>query len=214
MKSGFVLKTGDRVLFCGDSVTRRTATTEGVPHDRLITYMDSWVPVVEMMIAAAYPSLRLAFYNRAIGGSTIHDVHSMLEANIRESNPSWISLMIGLNDSWKSPAIDAYKQGIRDFIRRCREGNVPNIILMTPTINGSKREEASNRILQRYADAVRKISQEEGVYLVDVHKAFWRFLKETEAGLQLPLTVDGVHMNPVGNQLIAHTWLKSLGFEL
>lgn len=212
----FALQDNDRVLFVGDSVTRRTGTLEGLPPTRLIHYTDSWVPVVEKMIATSYPERKIAMFNRAIGGSTIENVLESIEEHLRDTSPTWINLMIGINDPFavKPISTTAYETALYEYISKSRNFGVHHIILMTPTIRSEDPEHLENEKVREYAAVMKRVSEQENTYLIDTHERMCDFLKQTKQGYNLPLTTDRIHMNLLGNQIIAQEWLKILGFRL
>ncbi len=213
-----LLKNGDRILFEGDSLTRRSLLEEGEAHLRHVGYTASWVDVVERMLLASYPEARIAFFNRAVGGSRIADVLSRLEANLAAVTPTWVSLMIGVNDAYDREVSTqlAFPVGLEDVIRTCRFHHVEHLVFMTPTVHNEDADSSENARLGQYAQAVQEVANRHNVRIVDAHERILSHLRSVRRAYRQPyaITVDGVHMNAIGNQIIAQEWLKTLQFCL
>jgi lysophospholipase L1-like esterase len=82
------------------------------------------------------------------------------------------------------------------------------VVLATPSVIGEKTDGTNelDKQLDDYANISRGLAQEMGVTVCDLRQAFMDYLKQAnpenkERGI---LTVDRVHLNDLGNQLVAH----------
>jgi len=80
------------------------------------------------------------------------------------------------------------------------------MILTTTVINES--DNANNQKLVEYNDFLRQLAKERNLPVADLNEIFWKALKASPAP---HLTVDGVHMNPEGNMLMARGILEAFG---
>jgi len=77
---------------------------------------------------------------------------------------------------------------------------------MEPTIHGEVVESPGNKMLIPYVELVRKLAKEYNAILVETHRVFIDYLKKQPTQ---KLTIDGVHMNSIGNMLMAKAWVKT-----
>lgn len=95
---GFALKSGDRVLFYGDSITE---------HQRYSAY-------VEAFVRTRMPGLRVSFIGAGWAGDTIYGgsqywdesgggIDERIRKDVAPRNPTVITVMLGMNDAYYSP---------------------------------------------------------------------------------------------------------------
>ena len=90
----------DRIVFAGDSVTDMGSVNpvgEGL-YDNL---GHSYVRVIENLLSAVYPEIRIRITNSGISGNTSRDLLARWERDVRQLNPQWVSILIGFNDVWR-----------------------------------------------------------------------------------------------------------------
>ncbi len=82
------------VLFQGDSITDAGRNRED-PNDLgrgYALFTAAW-------FRANHPELNVKFLNRGIGGNTIRDLDARWEADCIELKPTWLSVLVGINDA-------------------------------------------------------------------------------------------------------------------
>ena len=144
-------------------------------------------------------------------------------------NPDIVFIYIGINDVWHKydfgtgSDIDLYENGLRQIISDIKD-NGAEVILCTPTVIGENKGEFTlvnqfkdletmeimNKDLDDYSDVIRKLSFEFNTELVDLRKIFMNYISENNpdnnpSGIT---TYDGVHLNDIGNKLIANEMIK------
>ena len=91
-----------------------------------------------------------------------------------------------------------------------------HIVMLSTTVIHEELDGPENAKLVSYNAALRDIAHKHHAIFVDFQKPFHDLIsayrKETGAR-DLLLTVDGVHMNPLGNRIMAYTILNGLGIS-
>jgi len=201
------LKSGERIVFLGDSITQAGAGPGG------------YVTLVKETLAKNHPDLKAEIIGAGISGNKVPDLEKRLERDVLSKKPSLVVIYIGINDVWhsqmgKGTPKDAYETGLKSLIQRIRDGGA-RVILCTPSVIGEKAD-GSNKLdpmLQEYCDISRAVAKETGTQVLDLRRAFLAHLeKHNAAGAEKGiLTTDGVHLNPAGNQFVAAQVLAALG---
>jgi lysophospholipase L1-like esterase len=213
------LRSGDRVLFLGDSIT----DAGGVSREWSSEPFDGpgWLSRISRQVAA-HPDLELQLVNRGIGGNRVPDLLSRLQADVLDADPTVVVLYIGINDVWHTTLAgagtpeDDYRQGLAHLVRTFRDAGI-RVLLCTPSVIGEKREGENelDDLLARYTAISRDTAVQLDVPLCDLSKAFRTWLAQHNAdnvanGL---LTTDGVHLTDEGNRLLADTVAEALGLS-
>jgi hypothetical protein len=110
----FVIKDGETLVFTGDSITDCGRRVEHVPNG------DGYVKAVIDLITARYPERRITIINEGVGGNTAEDLWNRWHDDILVQNPSWISILIGINDLSRhmaNPDVSSPKQFSDTFQR-------------------------------------------------------------------------------------------------
>ena len=100
-------------------------------------------------------------------------------------------------------------------MERCQKAGA-KVMLLTSTPIGEDVGNANNGKLVAYNDFLRQLARERGLPLADLNEAMQAALKARSAGPHptgMTLTVDGVHMNPLGNRVMATAILRAFGLD-
>jgi lysophospholipase L1-like esterase len=207
------LAKGDRVVFLGDSITQGGGGAKG------------YITLVKNTLEAAHKDLGIDVVNAGISGNKVPDLQRRLQKDVLDKKPTIVIIYIGINDVWhwkKNPQgemvggtpKDAYEAGLKEIIGRVKEAGA-GAILCTPSVIGEKTDGSNERdaMLEEYSAISRKVAQDTGVPLSDLHKAFLAYEKENNKENKRTgvLTGDGVHLNEAGNKFVAAQMLKALG---
>ena len=200
------MKQDDVLLFIGDSITEsgRFEDSEKIGF--------GYVRLIHDYLVITNQSPKIV--NKGVSGNHITDLVTRWDRDVIEMKPDYISISIGINDVWRRldhsekglifP--DQYEKIYRNLLDQVKTKTKAKLILMEPTIHGEEIESPGNQLLAPYVEAVQKLAKEYNAVLVDTHQVFIDYFKQKPIH---KLTVDGVHMNSIGNMLMAKAWLKS-----
>ena len=87
------LKDGQTLLFIGDSIT--DASHRDLNSSRL---GKGYVRLLQGLLSARRPELRLNIINKGIGGDTIIDIEGRWDRDVMKYQPDWLILYTGIND--------------------------------------------------------------------------------------------------------------------
>jgi isoamyl acetate esterase len=200
------MKTGERILFFGDSITEQGVKPAG------------YVTLIREDLSTRYPDLAIEVVGAGVSGNKVPDLQNRLSRDVIEKKPSVVVIYIGINDVWhwklnnlKGTTEQQYEGGLREIIARIGYSG-SEVILCTPSVIGEIPDSTygQNPMLNQYAAISRKIAKDVGIRLCDLHKAFDTYLMannpdKKEKGI---LTTDGVHLNDEGNKFVAKEILR------
>lgn len=200
--SSFTSRT-KRIVFFGDSITQA-----GVNETGYITKLGQSLksPGYELMGAG-------------IGGNKVYDLYLRMEEDVLAKNPDLVVIYVGINDVWHKQSsgtgtdYDKYIRFYQAIINKIQKQG-GRIVLCTPTVIGEKYsgQNPLDAELDKYAGAVRELAKNNNLPLCDLRAVFTDYIKKHNKNNQEKdiLTTDGVHLNEVGNQLVADTMLPFL----
>jgi len=216
---GFLLGKNSTLVCLGDSITEA---------------QDGYVKVVENMIHAGYPERNVRVVNSGIGGHKAPDMLARLQRDVIAHKPNVVTINVGINDVWHGfrgweppqdyPAgdgpngvpLDVYEATVGLIVDTLREGTDAEIVLVTPTVIGEDVDNPDNRanaLLAQYVAAMQRVAASRHTHLAPAHDDFVQAIRAgRSANPAFQLTTDGVHMNAVGNHVMALTVLATLGF--
>ncbi len=206
-RADFMLKDGDTVAFLGDSITAARGYSKLVEHYTLLRY----------------PDRKVRFFNAGEGGDTAQKCLSRLDRDVFSKNPTVMTVAFGINDiGWGTKADAEHKQayldGIREIIRRCREKNVRPVIC-SPAITAEDPNTAEKGFLQTMTDEGLALARSLGADTIDLQRGMREIQhrviesnrgKEPEDQQRLHVK-DGVHLNDFGQLAMGYAMLKGLG---
>ncbi len=207
-----ILEANQTILFIGDSIT------DAGRRDHAAPYGDGYVSQVRALLLARYPERRLRVVNRGISGDTTRHLLDRWERDALAERPDWLSLMIGINDVWRSfgampheaVPLPEYESNLRELLGRARAIGA-RLILMTPYMIEADRGVPMRRQMDWYGEVVRRLASELGAVLVDTQAAFDAVLSHSTPD---DWADDQIHPNSAGHAVIALAWLRAVGFEL
>ena len=211
MASTFHFRNGDRILFQGDSITDcgRRESPDGLG--------GGYVAMVQGILAARRPDLRVRILNRGISGDRTAELLTRWEEDCVQLKPDVLSIMIGVNDVWRKQGewngqkhipLPQFRRNLVRLVEAAMSSGVRQLVLMSPTTIEKENNGPLNELLAEYDAFVRELAAaQQGIY-VPARAAFLR------AREQLPDVVwsaDGCHPSIAGHALLAHEWLKAVG---
>jgi len=203
-----------KIIFLGDSITE-----QGESFD------DGFISLLRQNLSQE----EFELVGKGIGGHKVSNLLTRYKADVIDLNPDIVFIYIGINDVWHKydfgtgSDIDLYERGLKTIISDIKSLG-SKIVLCTPTVIGEntgdfelgnqfkdvETMEKMNGDLDKFSEVVRKLSNEYETELLDLRKIFMDYLAENNinndaAGI---LTSDGVHLNELGNKLIADQMIK------
>ena len=195
-----------KIIFFGDSITQA-----GVNPGGYVKRIDS--------MARVQGKMNYDFIGAGIGGNKIYDLYLRMEDDVLSKNPNVVVLYIGVNDVWHKASsgtgtdADKFAKFYQAVIDKIKAKNA-KIILCTPAVIGEKTDGSNQQDgdLTEYSKIIRGLAQKNGLPLVDLRKAFIKYNNKNnkenkDRGI---LTTDRVHLNAIGNQLVADKIWKAI----
>lgn len=206
-RGDFALRDGDTVAFLGDSITAARGYTKIVEHYTLMRF----------------PDRKVRFVNAGEGGDTAQKCLARLDRDVFSKGATVVTVAFGINDiGWGTKADDAHKQayldGIRTIIERCRERKVRPVIC-SPAITAEDPVTAEKGYLQTMTDEGLALAKSLGAETIDLQRGMREVQRRviesnatTKPEDQVRLHVkDGIHLDELGQLAMAYAMLKGLG---
>lgn len=206
--SGFLtaaplVQPGQKVAFLGDSITQQGA---GSP--------SGYVRLVEKGLKAN--GIDITVIGAGISGHKSNQMLERLQGDVLAKKPDWMTLSCGVNDVWhgeRGVPLDQYQKNITEIVDRCTQAGVKVMILTATPIKESDNE--NNQKLAGYNAFLKQLALERQLPLADLNAAMWAELNKPSQPRPPGdfLTSDGVHMNPLGDAIMAAGVLEAFGLD-
>lgn len=218
-ETGFILGKNARLVCLGDSITENPA---------------GYVSVLHNLIMAGYPERNIVVVNSGISGHKAPDMLARLERDVVNHRPTCVTINVGINDVWhgfatdpdgtehpmgdgpNGVALERYEACLTQMVAQLRETTDAEIVFCTPTVIGEDVDNPDclqNTRLQSYVTAMKRVAALHSVLLAHTHEDFVQAIRAGRAANpDYRLTTDGVHMNPVGDCVMALSILAALGY--
>jgi lysophospholipase L1-like esterase len=198
-----LIQSGQTLAFMGDSITQFGAQSPS-----------GYVSLVQSGLAAN--GIEVKIIPAGISGHKSDQMLARLKGQVLDKKPEWMTLSCGVNDVWhgaRGIPLEDYKKNITEIVTQCEAAGVKVMILTSTPIN--ENENDNNKKLADYNAFLKQLAAERKLPLADLSADMWAELnnptKPRPPGNYL--TVDGVHMNPLGNQVMALGVLKAFGLD-
>ena len=196
-----------KVILFGDSITQA-----GVGPNGYITKMKETLE--KQGIKDKYQLI-----GAGIGGNKVYDLYLRMEDDVLSQKPDVVVIYIGVNDVWHKASsgtgTDADKfTGFYTAIIKKLQSQGIKVICCTPAAIGERYDNSNQQDgdMNHYSNIIRNIASKFDCPLVDLRKEFQAYNvknnpQNKESGI---LTTDRVHLNEIGNQLVADLMLKAI----
>jgi lysophospholipase L1-like esterase len=199
------LKSGDRIMFFGDSLTA-LAGIDG-PKDKGVT--KGFVRIFRDVIKEQHKDKNIDVDWVATGGHTVPDLLKRVDKDVIAKKPTIVVIQIGCNDARRIPR-DTFKSSLEELIERIQKEKI-QVIQCTLTSVGEKHDGTNkdDPKLDEFAAVQREVAKSKSVPLNDLRKAFVEHWKKSNpdnkpSGI---LTYDGNHFNDAGHRFVAEQML-------
>jgi lysophospholipase L1-like esterase len=211
--SDFAIKSGDRVVFYGDSITDQ----------RMYSLM------TEQYIVTRFPGLNVRFVHSGWGGDRVTGggggpIDLRLDRDVTSYKPTVVTVMLGMNDASYRPfdanIFKTYADGYKHLVSKVKADN-PGVrmTLIKPSPFDDITRPVSfpggyNAVLLRYSDFVGELAAAEGASTADLNGPVVDMLRRAQATdptNAAKIIPDRVHPDWGGHLIMAECLLKAWG---
>jgi acyl-CoA thioesterase I len=198
------------VLFQGDSITDagRGREDDGNLGQGYVNMIAAW-------FAALHSAQNVRFLNRGISGNRAKDLAARWQADAVNLRPDWISIMIGINDTWRRfdagdpTPVEQYAAAYRSLLESTRRHLDARLVLCEPFVLPTPPDRRAWREdLDPKIHVARDLAREFGAILVPLDGLFAAAATQRDPAFW---AADGVHPTQAGHALIAQAWLRAVG---
>lgn len=201
-----------KIVFIGDSITDCGRRDVNAP------WGDGYMSIVRGFLLEGYPELGLSFENRGVSGDTIRHLAARWDRDVVSEQPDWLSVMIGINDVWRSHdkagkgavAIDEYESTYRELLQTAVDKTGCQLIIAEPYLIDPDRLAPMRAQMDEYGLVARRVATEFGAINVRTQEGF-----DAALAMSSPhqWSADKVHPNHAGHAVIALVFLRAIGFD-
>jgi lysophospholipase L1-like esterase len=215
-----LLKTGDVVAICGDSITSNG-------------HYPGFMEAYALMCA---PNPKITFINFGRWGWRAKKFAPTIEKAVLPSKPTVVTFCYGMNSCRSSRVMSAggaagWGGVVKGIVKQFRKAGVREFVLGSPgcvdstffTLAQSRPPtpepiKSTNKNLSMLGDAARKVATDEKVRFVDVHTPMIEVMAKAKAKYDKNFAFaggggDGVHPRQAGHLVMAWVFLKGLGYD-
>lgn len=199
-RADIAVKGGEKIAFLGDSITAGGAGSPSGYVRLVISGLEA-----NGIKAEAIPA--------GISGHKSNQMLERLQKDVIDKKPNWMTLSCGVNDVWhgeRGVLLDQYKTNISQIVEKAQAAGIKPVLL-TSTMIGEDQPNPNNQKLIAYNDFLKALAAEKNLPIADLNGMMQEQVKTPHKGNLL--TGDGVHMNPLGNQMMAAGVLKAFGLS-
>jgi lysophospholipase L1-like esterase len=203
--SAFTNTAPKKVIFFGDSITQAGVSPNG------------YITKLGQILEKTGQKDNFELIGAGIGGNKVYDLYLRLEDDVLAKKPDLVIIYIGVNDVWHKKTsgtgtdADKFEKFYQAIINKLKANNI-SVVLATPAAIGERTDFSndSDGDMNQYSNIIRNIAQKNGLKVCDLRKLFLDYnLKNNpenkEKGI---LTTDRVHLNELGNQMVAEAMLN------
>ncbi|MBO9619405.1 MAG: SGNH/GDSL hydrolase family protein [Niabella sp.] len=196
-----------KVIFFGDSITQQGAQPGG------------YITRIEDLCKKDGLSDQFDFVGKGVGGNKVTDLFLRFQPDVLDQHPDIVVVYVGINDVWHKTSsgtgtdFDKFGKFYDAIISTLKKQGIQPIVC-TPSVIGERNDFTNQQDgdLNLYAKWIREYAAKNNVPLVDLRNLFLDYLRQNnptnaEKGI---LTVDRVHLNEKGNQLVSEAMWKTI----
>lgn len=183
------LANGERAVFVafGDSITEGYGVSEG------------WPEKLVKQLIKKYPKAQIELVNKGRSGDTAEDGLFRLDSDVIGLNPDLVTINFGINDAMSAVPLVNFENHLNEIISQIKAKTESDILAITSEI---LEDEEADKLVRKYYDKIQKVSREQKIAFVDIHRYWHQKIRE---GVELmSLLIPGLdHPNEEGYKLFA-----------
>ncbi len=197
------IKSGESIAFLGDSITAAGARGPA-----------GYCQLVVRGLALA--GVRTKMIPAGVSGHKSNQMLERLQRDVLAKKPDWMTLSCGVNDVWHGKngvLLEDYKTNIAQIVDQTQAAGIKVMILTSTMIHEDASNDQNTR-LSKYNAFLKKLAKEKQCRFADLYSDMQSSLIAGDGkphGNQL--TTDGVHMNTLGNIMMATGVLRAFGMS-
>jgi lysophospholipase L1-like esterase len=210
-----VLKPGDTLTMCGDSITQQGIYT---------TFVDDYLHMCQ-------PVTGVKVIQCGWGGTTAPHFAEHMKDFALAFSPTVATTAFGMNDGDMAvctPQIEQrYREGLTQAIDNFVKSGTRTVIVGSPGAvdsyyfknphDAKVTAEMYNQTLGRLTEIAKEVATAKGMPFADLHTPMMAAMVKAKAerGEKYPVfgEMDGVHATPNGHLIMAYAFLKAMGFD-
>lgn len=202
---------GATVLFQGDSVTDC-----GRNRDCIDSMGDGYANVFKTLYNILLPENNVKFVNKGVSGDRVRDILARYDEDVKAINPDFVSIMIGINDTWRGYDSDDFCSPERfeqeyDLLLSKIKSDFPDakILIIEQFALTNHPERHWQEDLDPKREITRRMADKYADYFIPMYDILNNAADKDFTLAEL--SGDGVHPAPAGHSYIASEILKVLG---
>ncbi len=210
------LKTGDVILFQGDSITDagRDKTNEQANNPGSFGSGYAYLAAANLLNTKA--SVQPVIYNRGISGNKVFQLAERWQKDCLDLKPKVLSILVGVNDFWHTldygynGTVQKYEEDYRKLLSDTKKAfpEIQLVICEPFAVLGCKAvTEKWYPAFDAYRVSAKKLAEEFQTTFVPYQAIFDEAQKHAPGKYW---TGDGVHPSMAGCSLMAEAWLKAV----
>ena len=207
-----ILKSGDRVVFLGDSITA----------------LGDYTRLVMSYVTMREPGVAITFLrNAGVPGDTAPGGVKRLANDVLSQKPTVVSICFGMNDGRVPPftaqAHDTFIAGMSNLVATLTAAHIRVVVLTPGCVDPDHamgwfkqpgEPEQCNAMLGRLAEGVKALAGRAGLPVADIHSAMMEVLAKGKAkSPEWTMIPDGIHPNQAGAAVMAYALVGALGYS-
>ncbi len=151
-----------------------------------------------------------------ISNQSSRQMLSRFESSVISRNATVMTLNSGVNDVGQGVPLKEYEKNMTEMVERAQKAGI-KVYILTATLIQEDLSNQQNTKAVDYNAFIRRLAKEKGCVLVDLNTEMrerLRLLREKYPQMKKNIiTVDGLHMTPFGNLMMAESVLRGFGFN-
>ncbi len=196
-----------KIIFFGDSITEM-----GV-------HQNGYIDLMQKRLDTEKKADDYQIIGSGKGGNKVYDLFFRLEKDVLSQNPDVVVIWIGVNDVWHKSTFgtgtdfDKFVVFYCEIIKKCSDKGI-KVVCCTPACIGEKTDNSNPQDgdLNEISKIIRKTAFDNNAKVIDFRKAFLEYnLNHNKTNNDKgTLTNDRVHLNDLGNTMVADMMWENL----